>query len=430
MTVMADHNNDLPIVWRDHGDKAAYEAARTRIFSTKLPDRYPTAVVRPRTDKHVVDSIRLAARLRARVAVRSGGHSWAFWSIRQDAVLVDLVDYKHIGYDEATRIVTTTTSVTSSEMTAFVAERGRFIPTGHCAGSYGYMCEYLIGLDVATANGEIKHCDEFEHPDLFWAARGSGPVYKRNVYIYPINHYEVVMRWMVSIIPTISQDIEIAATSLIPRGQKSRILLVQSTVWADSEEDARSRLAPLIDTHPAGAVLSEDCGDTTFQQEYEEAEKAVWAENHRYIADTVWLGQDSDMVSVCKAAFTDIPDYGVAFWEPMNPVSRRNPPSNDMALSITTDYYIALYAIYPDSNDDAENEAWVKNYMATLTPYAVGTYLGDHDIQVRETKYWSNEAGERLMAIRKKWDPERRICGYLDKGDKSGRDGSPNKLHQ
>lgn len=37
------------------------------------------------------------------------------------------------------------------------------------------MCEYLIGLDVVTANGEIKHCDEFENSDLFWAARGCGP---------------------------------------------------------------------------------------------------------------------------------------------------------------------------------------------------------------------------------------------------------------
>lgn len=37
------------------------------------------------------------------------------------------------------------------------------------------MCEYLIGLDVATTNGEIQHCDEFENSDLFWAARGCGP---------------------------------------------------------------------------------------------------------------------------------------------------------------------------------------------------------------------------------------------------------------
>ncbi|KAK2603107.1 hypothetical protein N8I77_009587 [Diaporthe amygdali] len=222
-----------------------------------------------------------------------------------------------------------------------------------------------------------------------------------------------------------SQDIQIAGTSVSPRGQDSRILLVQSTVWADLEEDARSKLVPLIDTHLAGTVFSEDCGDTTFQQEYEEAEKAVWAENHRDIADTVWLGQDIDMVSVCKEAFVDIPICGVAFWEPMNLVSRRELSSSDMALSITTDYHIALYAIYLDSKDDAENETWVKKYMATLTPFAV-----DHDIQIRETKYWSDEAGKRLMAIRKNWDPEGRICGYLDKGDKLGRDGLPNRLHQ
>lgn len=159
MTVMTNLNNDLPIVWRDHGDKAAYEAARTRVFSTKLPDRYPVAVVRPRTDKHVVDSIRLAARLGARVAIRSGGHSWAFWSIRQDAVLIDLVDYKHIGYDEATRIVTTTTSVTSSEMTAFVAERGRFIPTGHCAG---------VGLGGFMLQGGMGHNSRVRVFKAYW----------------------------------------------------------------------------------------------------------------------------------------------------------------------------------------------------------------------------------------------------------------------
>lgn len=157
--VMTDHHDDLPIFWRDHGDKTDYEAARARVFSTKLPDRYPTAVVRPRTDKHVVDSIRLAEKLGVRVAIRSGGHSWAFWSIRQDAVLIDLVDYKHVEYDEATRIVKTTTSVTSSEMTAFMTERGRFIPTGHCAG---------VGLGGFMLQGGMGHNSRVSGLDVYW----------------------------------------------------------------------------------------------------------------------------------------------------------------------------------------------------------------------------------------------------------------------
>lgn len=156
MIVMANFNDDFTILWRDQGDKTAYEAARTRVFGTKLPDRYPIAVVRPKTDQHVIDSIKLAGKLGARVAIRSGGHSWALWSIRQDAVLIDLVDYKQIKYDEATKIVTTTTSVTSSEMTAFVTERGRFIPTGHCAG---------VGLGGFMLQGGMGHNSRVRNPE-------------------------------------------------------------------------------------------------------------------------------------------------------------------------------------------------------------------------------------------------------------------------
>lgn len=30
-------------------------------------------------------------------------------------------------------------------------------------------------MDVVTAKGEVLHCDEEQHSDLFWAARGAGP---------------------------------------------------------------------------------------------------------------------------------------------------------------------------------------------------------------------------------------------------------------
>ena len=33
----------------------------------------------------------------------------------------------------------------------------------------------MLGLDVVTADGEQIYCDPENHPDLYWAARGSGP---------------------------------------------------------------------------------------------------------------------------------------------------------------------------------------------------------------------------------------------------------------
>lgn len=52
-----------------------------------------------------------------------------------------------------------------------------------------------------------------------------------------------------------------------------------------------------------------------------------------------------------------------------------------------------------------------------------GSYLENKDFQFHDTKYWSDEAGKRLMSIRKRWDSQGRVCGYLDKGDKSGANG-------
>ena len=72
-------------------DDPAFEAARVgRIFNRRMPDRIPAAVLRAQTERDVVLGVRLARERGWKVAVRSGGHSWAQWSIRDEALVVDL----------------------------------------------------------------------------------------------------------------------------------------------------------------------------------------------------------------------------------------------------------------------------------------------------------------------------------------------------
>ena len=42
---------------------------------------------------------------------------------------------------------------------------------------------------------------------------------------------------------------------------------------------------------------------------------------------------------------------------------------------------------------------------------------GDSDFQHRRPKFWSEGAGRRLMEVRREWDPDGRICDYLDVDD-------------
>ena len=84
-------------------DDPGFEEARvSRIFNRRLTDRQPAAVLRVANEQDVVLGVRLAREQGWNVAVRSGGHSWAQWSIRDDALVLDLGALTEIDFDENT----------------------------------------------------------------------------------------------------------------------------------------------------------------------------------------------------------------------------------------------------------------------------------------------------------------------------------------
>lgn len=146
-------------------------------------------------------------------------------------------------------------------------------------------------------------------------------------------------------------------------------------------------------------------------------------EGHRYCSDNAYIDNNSDVASVLEEAFTTLPNHkSFALWYAMSPISQKQLP--DMALSMQSDHYLAIYTIWETVNDDDRCQTWTSNVMNKVAPYSVGQYLGDSDFQVRNTKYWGTEQRKRLMKIREKWNPAGLICGYLDSGDQSGMMGT------
>ena len=91
---------------------AGYEAARVdRVFNRRYATRQPAAVLRAADEHDVVLGVRLAAERGWRVAVRSGGHSWAQWSVRDDALVIDLGGLREMAYDPDTGIATVSPAV-------------------------------------------------------------------------------------------------------------------------------------------------------------------------------------------------------------------------------------------------------------------------------------------------------------------------------
>lgn len=150
------HNKPLHIVWRDQADHAIYEEARTkRLFNAQLPARYPIAVVFVRSPSEIVSAIKLAIEKSCRISVRAGGHSYAGWSVRDEAILVDLGGLSgDMVFDDKTGIVSVSPQMTGQELANYLSEKDRFFSVGHCpdvglggfllGGGMGWNCNVRL----------------------------------------------------------------------------------------------------------------------------------------------------------------------------------------------------------------------------------------------------------------------------------------------
>ena len=230
-----------------------YEATRTgRVFNARHPDRYPAAVLLATDDADLVAGVRWARERGLRVSVRAGGHSWAVWSVRDDALLIDLGELRDMRYDPGTEVAAVRPAVRGgTELAPFLASRGRAFPGGHCEsvglGGYllqggqgwngriwGWACENVLGIDAVTADGRLVHADQTENADLYWAARGAGPgfpalvtrfylrtypkppVMVQDTWTFPLDEAGPLLAWLHEILPGLHRSVEpvVAATRL------------------------------------------------------------------------------------------------------------------------------------------------------------------------------------------------------------------------
>lgn len=292
-----------------------------------------------------------------------------------------------------------------------------------------------------TAEGQRIHIDAEQNSDLLWAARGAGPgfpaiitrFYLRvrpeipamlsSAFVYPIAKYREVLNWVIDVTRNYDDSTEIVAVSRHVEGKMSIIALF--VTFQDSEEQCRQALERANKTRPAGFSVENINSPTSLAKEYTDQADAN-PTGHRYCADNGYISNDADVAAVLELAFTSHPsEKTFALWYAMAPCSRRELP--DMALSMQSDHYFAIYTIWEDERDDERCQSWVHSVMQQIVPFCDGAYLGDSDFQVRQTKYWTDEKAHKLMVVRQKWDPRGRICGYLDHGDHSGVRGLLNR---
>lgn len=143
---------NFPIIWRND---VGWDQARVgRVFNIRRPSRQPLAVVQASREKHVIEAVRLANAIGCRVSVRSGGHSWAAWSVRDGAILIDMGKYYDFNLDDKTNVLQVSPSMTGRLVNTLLGQRGRMFPGGHCpdVGLGGFLLQGGMGWNCKVSN--------------------------------------------------------------------------------------------------------------------------------------------------------------------------------------------------------------------------------------------------------------------------------------
>lgn len=204
------------------------------------------------------------------------------------------------------------------------------------------------------------------------------------------------------------------------------MILIGLQSLASTDEQAKQNLEIVSETHPTGSLLqAQEMEKTDSDKCYDLAETPeAYSKPRRWITLNSFLENSVDVVTTIRKRATSLPAEGIMVWYPVYPASHET--YEDMAWSVSSDHYVAWYASYTNPEEDPFHKKWVHDIEEELDPYTVGSCLGDADFALRPTKYWSEDAGKRLMDVRKKWDPKGRIAGFMDAEDTSGAEGLSN----
>jgi FAD/FMN-containing dehydrogenase len=438
------------------GDEGFEQAAMGRVFNGRRPsvsERRPEAVLYPESDDDLKAAVKLAKEKHWSLAIRSGGHSWAAWSVQNGSMLIDMSRLQDLSYDESTGIVSARPAIKGGEvLDPFLETKGRYFNGGHCptvaiggfllqggqgycARGLGWGAEYVVAVDVLTADGEIVRCDATQNSDLYWAARGAGPSFPgivtrfhlqtrarykaphENIQIYALEDFESVMKWIYEIHNELDDHIELVVISACPLDENGkpgpRILVVDTLALVDSKEEALRVLAPMDkNPHLSKALHHISCGPTTMADRKRQQVESN-PEGARYFVDNIWVeGHTEEIVQKIAPLFTDIPEpQGFTIWFSMGPI--RELP--DMAFSMQSPGYVATYLVSEDENNDISNRAWLTGAMANAQSVTKGQYLGDSDMTNRQLKFMSENNFARLQKIIKERDPNNLFVRYLAK---------------
>ena len=424
-------------------EEDGYDEART-VYNAMI-DRRPAVIVRPTGAADVMTAVDLVREHDLLVSVKGGGHNIAGTAVCDDGLMIDLGQMSSVRVDPNARTARASPGARLGDLDHETAPFGLVAPAGVVSitgvagltlgGGFGYLCrkhgltiDNLRSVDMVTADGDLVHASEDEHPELFWGIRGGGGNFGivtsfefdlheleevlAGLIVYRADEAHSVVRKWWEFASSAPDELSVwlnfstaAPEPFIPEAYHGERILSVIPIYSSVVEDGWDVIAPLRDLGDPIADTVEPWRFVDWQQAFDES----------YPAGERYFWKSHNFESPTPEALDRITDYAVS------------PPTPDTRISVThlggavsrvpsdatayphrnADFLVNITTRWDDPERDDECIAWTREYFDALVPHATGgTYVNFTTEPEGEQSMAYRENYDRLVALKDEWDPD------------------------
>jgi FAD/FMN-containing dehydrogenase len=402
-------------------------------------DRYPALIVQPTGVADIRSAIEFAQEHGGLLlAVKCGGHSYSGQSTCDRGMQIDLVRFRDVRVDPITRtawvtggsllgqvdhetmahdLVTPLGTVSHTGVGGLVTGGG----FGRLGRRLGLSIDNLHGVDIVTADGQLRRANTEEHPDLFWGVRGGGGnfgiVTSFEFQLHPMQR-QVVGGSLVFAISRAREaltvfgeygreapdELSFGCMMVQPPGDAPGVIDI-GVCYSGSASLLGRALAPL-------RAIGRPLTDTIGPMDYVALQRAGDMTDPRTITGYVKSGfirrLEPDLVDAVVDGFRPDPRRTTAlfFQQSTGAISRVSPDATAFSQRDALANMVAA-SMWPFGQDGSEHIAATRAYWSTLERFTYGFYVNDlePDETAARIQATYRQNYERLVAVKNRYDP-------------------------
>jgi FAD/FMN-containing dehydrogenase len=372
------------------------------------------------------------------LAVKCGGHSSSGKSTCDGGMMIDMSHFRDVRVDpNARRAWVTGGSLLGQldhESMAYdlVAPMGTVSHTGvgglvtgggfgRLARRFGMSIDNLAAVDVVTADGQLRHANEDENPDLYWGVRGGGGNFgvvtsfefrlhpmQRQVLggpiFFPLDKARDVLNLYADYGPEAPDELQLDLIMYVPAGGQPG--MVGFGICYSGPANAADRaLAPI---RKVGTPMVDAFQATDYVALQRSGDSDDPRAEGTYLKGGFVSEIPAGLISAIIENFEGHPERSTAMFFQQSG-GAIGWVANDATAFSSRDAIANMLAFvgWRHGEDPSEHIRWVKQYWTGLEKFTQGFYTNDLEVDHPAAKVAANYRGnyDRLVQVKNKYDP-------------------------